>query len=93
VAIAGGICTTLVAAIGKLWAENRALRRELDTARLENITLQQQSFREHRRDLRTLVGLPTSLDPGPLDPLRPPVLIREVDRGPPPKRRVRIKKA
>jgi hypothetical protein len=57
------------------------LRRELDEARQANITDQQATFREHRRDLRSLIGLPTSLDPGPLgprplDPMRPPILIR-----------------
>jgi len=102
IAIATGIVAALAGAIGKLWSENRALRRELDDARQANIEDQQTSFREHRRDLRSLIGLPTSLDPGPLgvqpidlatrarlDPLRPPILIRAAA----PKRRASAKRA
>jgi hypothetical protein len=104
IAIATGIVAALAGAIGKLWSENRVLRRELDAARQENITDQQESFREHRRDLRSLIGLPTSIDPGPLalgvqpldlatrarlDPLRPPILVR----APATKRRAAAKRA
>jgi hypothetical protein len=96
-AIASGIVLALTGAIGKLWAENRALRREnrelgdrLADANAHNAELQAAAFREHRRDLRVFAGLPTSGAPPPsLDPLRPPILIREAA----PKRQRAAKKA
>lgn len=87
----GGIVSTLLATIGKLWSENQRLKRELDTAHERTTELQAAAFREHRSDLRRIVGLPTSLGPGPmmLDPIRPPILVREGPSKPrgPPKRR------
>jgi hypothetical protein len=79
-AIASGIVIALSGAIGKLWTENRALRRELADAHAHNAELQAAAFREHRRDLRAIAGLPTSGAPPAvlgLDPLRPPIVIRE----------------
>lgn len=77
-AIASGIVIALAGAIGKLWTENRALRRELADAHGHNAELQAAAFREHRRDLRVFAGLPTSgAPPAMLDPLRPPIVIRE----------------
>jgi hypothetical protein len=90
-AIASGIVLALTGAIGKLWSENRTLRRELGDAHAHNAVLQADAFREHRRDLRVIAGLPTSgAPPGlGLDPLRPPIVIREAT----PKRQRPAKKA
>lgn len=81
---------TLVGAIGKLWSDNRRLERELAAAHAHNAELQAEAFREHRRDLRVLVGLPVSQAPAPLDPLRPPLLILRPE--PPKKQRPPRKK-
>jgi hypothetical protein len=89
-AIASGIVLALTGAIGKLWSENRSLRRELGDAHAHNAELQAAAFREHRRDLRVFAGLPTSgAPPGMVDPLRPPIVIREAT----PKRQRPAKKA
>jgi hypothetical protein len=88
-AIASGIVLALTGAIGKLWSENRTLRRELGDAHALNAQLQADAFREHRRDLRVFAGLPTSGAPPGLDPLRPPIVIREAA----PKRQRPAKKA
>lgn len=78
IAIASGIVLALTGAIGKLWTENRTLRRELGDAHGQNAELQAAAFREHRRDLRVFAGLPTSgAPPSGLDPIRPPIVIRE----------------
>lgn len=99
-AIASGIVIALTGAIGKLWSEVRALRKEnaaladqLADAHAHNAELQAAAFREHRRDLRAIAGLPTSGAPPP-DPLRPPIIIREpVIREAPAKRQRPAKKA
>ena len=95
-AIASGIVLALVGAIGKLWTEVRTLRREnrelgdqLTDAHAQNAELQAAAFREHRRDLRVIAGLPTSGAPPGFDPLRPPIVIREAT----PKRQRPAKKA
>jgi hypothetical protein len=86
-AIASGIVLALAGAIGRLWTENRTLRSELADAHAHNADLQAAAFREHRRDLRVIAGLPMS--GAPPDPLRPPIVIREA----PPKPRRPAKKA
>lgn len=83
--IAGGAATLLCGAIGKLWTDNRALRRELADAHETNAHLQAEAFSAHRRDLRMFAGLPTSIDPPPdpgelRDPLRPPIVIRQAQQ-------------
>jgi hypothetical protein len=75
-AIASGIVLTLAGAIGKLWSENRTLRREIVEAHGQNAELQAAAFREHRHDLRVIAGLPTSGMPPGIDPLRPPIILR-----------------
>ena len=79
-AIASGIVLTLVGAIGKLWSENRSLRRELGDAHEHNAELQAAAFREHRRDLRVIAGIPTSGAPPGLDPIRPPIVMRDAPK-------------
>jgi hypothetical protein len=81
-AIAGGICTTLLAGMGKLWSELRTARRELADAnaqilhaQLEASTRSDEHQREHRQDLRRLAGLSTSFTPAPMSPY-PPIVIR-----------------
>jgi len=82
--IAGGICATLVAGLGKLWTDNQTLRRQLADAnaqivhaQLEASTRSDEHQREHRQDLRRLAGLSTSFKPIPM-PMSPypPVVIR-----------------
>jgi hypothetical protein len=82
-AIAAGIATTLVGAIGKLWSENGKLRAELAecNGRLEHALVDaadrsDEAQRAHRRDLRSLVGLPSSTAPPqlPMSALDLPVI-------------------
>lgn len=84
--IGAGIATTLLGAIGKLWSENKELRRELATAneqivfsQLEAEKRSNQHQRDHRRDLQRLAGLPSSSSSTLLavtEPYTPPVIIR-----------------
>jgi hypothetical protein len=82
-AIAGGIATTLIGAIGKLWSENGKLRRELAEANAQVVQAQidaadrsDDAQRRHRRDLQSLIGLPSSLapQPQPMSALELPVI-------------------
>lgn len=84
VAIGAGICSALLGAIGKLWSENKSLRKELAEANDKIVDAQTAAAAradahqsEHRRDLRRLAGLSTSVDPPPFNPAFPPVVIRE----------------
>ena len=74
VAIAGTIIAALVVAIGVLW---KALKDE----RAVSASLQAQLNQDHKRDLRRVAGLSTSLDPPALPP--PPLLIRDSTPKPP----------
>jgi hypothetical protein len=92
--IGGGIVTTLLGVIGKLWADRATrdrehrdelatVRHELEQANDRVVELQQAAQArsdshqaEHRRDLRRLAGLSTSLEP-PARDAWPPVVIRE----------------
>lgn len=105
--IGGGIVTTLLAVIGKLWAERAAerrehreelaaLRHELEQANDRVVELQNQAQQrsdlhqaEHRRDLRRLVGLSTSVEPPPRSDAWPPVVIRSDARALPPAKKPR----
>ena len=51
--VAGAIVSGLCGAVGKLWAENKALKREADE-RSERIEL------DHKRDLRRVIWGPTN---------------------------------
>lgn len=70
-----GVASTIIAAeaaaIGVLW---RALIKE----REHSGTLQAQLNQDHKRDLRRVAGLSTSLDPPP-----PPLVIRDTTPKPP----------
>jgi hypothetical protein len=105
--IGGGIVTTLLAVIGKLWAERAAERREhrdelaavrheLEQANDRVVELQNQAQQrsdlhqaEHRRDLRRLVGLSTSVEPPPRDAWPPTVIRTEHARALPPAKKPR----
>lgn len=88
VAIATGIVTTLGGVIGKLWTDNVALRRELAAANAHAEELREQLHRDHKRDLRKVIGWPTSLDPPPPF-VETRILVREEPKstGPHKKRR------
>ena len=69
------MATSAGAVIGKLWTENRAIRAELAAANDRVVTLQLEASKRsdehqsaHRRDLRRLAGLSTSMDPPPPNP-------------------------
>jgi hypothetical protein len=83
----------LLGAIGKIWSENGKLRRELAEANAQIVSAQidaadrsDDAQRRHRRDLQSLIGLPTSLAPQqqPMSALELPIL-----RAAKPIRRVR----
>jgi hypothetical protein len=94
--IGGGIVTTLLGVIGKLWSERATERREhrdelatvrheLEQANERVVELQTQGQErsdlhqaEHRKDLRRLAGLSTSIEP-PARDAWPPVIIRGLD--------------
>lgn len=76
VGVAGAIIAALLGAIAKLWLANAELRKEAAaeraTAASERERAQQletQLNHEHKRDLRYVLGIPTSLDPPPAPPL------------------------
>lgn len=105
--IGGGIVSTLLAVIGKLWSERAserrehrdelaAVRHELEQANDRVVELQNQAQQrsdehqaEHRRDLRRLAGLSTSLEPPARAGAWPPVVIRGDARGLPPAKKPR----
>lgn len=78
VAIASTVVLALCGAIAKLWTELRA-------ERARNAELAERLNKDHKRDLRWALGMPTSMDPGPSAPAAPspPLLIREARPGPP----------
>jgi hypothetical protein len=90
-ALAGTVVAALCAAIGKLWADNVALRKEAAAERARAQEIEERTNREHKRDLRWTLGMPTSLDPPPRNspPPRPPriigaePLVRDERPGPP----------
>jgi hypothetical protein len=82
IAIASAIVAALCAAVGKLWLENVTLRKEAATERERAQALEETINHEHKRDLRWVLGMPTSLDPPPLAS-PPPLLIRDERPAPP----------
>jgi heme exporter protein D len=62
-ALALGIVATLVAAIGKLWTDNVALRRDATLARQAALEQSQQDSALHMRDLRRVIGWSASNPP------------------------------
>lgn len=76
VAMASGAVAALAAAAGKVWSDQRAeirqLRDELAAANERAAELQRSASGEHVKDLRRMVGLPTSLEPPAAWP--PPVI-------------------
>jgi type II secretory pathway pseudopilin PulG len=81
IAIASAIVAALCAAVGKLWLENVTLRKEAATERERAQALEATINHEHKRDLRWVLGIPTSLDPPPRS--TPPLLIRDERPEPP----------
>jgi hypothetical protein len=93
-AVGGKLWAQLLTERRERAAEVEQLRHELAEANARVVKLQQEANersdehqREHRRDLRRLAGLSTSIDPPPLGAW-PPVIIREAPArpGPPPKK-------
>lgn len=78
VGIASAVVVALCGVIAKLWYALAGERRC-------NAELTERLNREHKRDLRWQLGMPTSLDPGPQSPAPPrsSLLIREAPREPP----------
>jgi hypothetical protein len=92
IGIGVGVVSALAGVIGKLWSEQKStvtgLRADLAAANAHILELQKEANErsdkhqlEHRRDLRRLAGISTSVDPPPLSPW-PPVVIREAPTKP-----------
>jgi hypothetical protein len=58
--LAVGVVTAMAGAIGKLWSELIAARKETAEARREAIALAESNHHDHTRDLRLVIGWPSS---------------------------------